>query len=103
MATGNAEHYHVVDLTGSTDGATIRARIFTKLNIPVDIYHEFSIYQTELSSYALGPPLGNTALYQLCLEKGNPTGDLRFFVSTLPDGPHPHFTNSTKLSLNSPL
>ena len=43
--------------------------------------HAYAIYQTEIGSQALGPPLANEQLLSLCRVYGDSFGTLKFFVS----------------------
>ena len=47
----------------------------------------FSIYPSEVGSYALGGALSDRRLHALCRESGDPSGSLKLFVSTSPDQP----------------
>lgn len=47
----------------------------------------FSIYPSEVGSYALGGALSDRRLHALCRESGDPSGSLKLFVSTSPDRP----------------
>lgn len=68
-----------------------------KLQIPADNRHVYYIYPSEIGSYALGAALTDRQLFTLCLERGDPIGSLKFFVSTQPSGP-PTQTNPAYLS-----
>jgi hypothetical protein len=103
----DGEQYTVVDVSGAPDGAWIRQRIFAKVgNISKTVKNllncsllidqlsvhehtraEFSIYPSEVGSYALGSALSDRRLLALCRDCGDPSGSLKLFVSTSPDRP----------------
>lgn len=59
-----------------------------QLEIPSDMEHFYFLYPSELGlSCALGPALTDGELFDLCRERGDEVGSLRFFVSTRPDKP----------------
>jgi len=89
VVSSNAEEYRVVDVSGATDGSFIRERILSKLGIPDEAYPKFSIYQSEIGTYATGTALTDVRLYELCRGYGDASGSLKFFVSTFPDRPPP--------------
>jgi hypothetical protein len=97
-------------VTGAPDGAWIRQRIFakvggtvhhckrnfgtfslinysSKLSVHEQTRGHFSIYPSEVGSYALGGALSDRRLHALCRESGDPSGSLKLFVSTSPDRP----------------
>ncbi|KAF8876939.1 hypothetical protein BD779DRAFT_1677552 [Infundibulicybe gibba] len=83
-------------------GSAIRERIFSKLDIPDERQAHFSIYQAEIGTFAIGGALTNAVLFQLCREYGDPSGSLKFFVSTFPDRPPASYANySTDYSQSS--
>lgn len=49
----------------------------------------FSIYQSEIGSYAIGRALTDTRLFEICRDYGDPSGSLKFFISPYPDRPAP--------------
>lgn len=56
--------------------------IYVQLNIfDEDDFHPYSIYRTEIGSYAIGEALSNENLLALCREQGDSKGTLKFFVS----------------------
>ncbi|KAK0211945.1 hypothetical protein IW262DRAFT_343156 [Armillaria fumosa] len=87
IVTSNAERYQVVEITGATNGSSIRERILSKLCIPDDRYSRFRVYQAQVGTYALGSALSDAMLFEICLQQGDPSGSLTFFVSTAPDRP----------------
>ncbi|TFK67794.1 hypothetical protein BDN72DRAFT_842644 [Pluteus cervinus] len=91
----NAEQYNVVDLTGAPNGSSVREQIFYKLGIPEDSQRYYSVYQSEIGSYAIGGALSNAVLFNVCQELGDPSGSLKFFVSTFPDRPPSQYAPTT--------
>ncbi|KAK0438786.1 hypothetical protein EV421DRAFT_940192 [Armillaria borealis] len=87
IVTSNAERYQVVEITGATNGSSIRERILSKLCIPDDRYSRFRVYQAQVGTYAIGSALSDAMLFEICLQQGDPSGSLTFFVSTAPDRP----------------
>jgi len=87
VVSTDGEQYTVVDVTGAPDGAWIRQRIFAKLSVNEQTRGHFSIYPSEVGSYALGGALSDRRLHALCRESGDPSGSLKLFVSTSPDQP----------------
>ncbi|KAH8802314.1 hypothetical protein DL96DRAFT_767095 [Flagelloscypha sp. PMI_526] len=87
VVTSNAEQYRVVDFTSANDGASIRQRIYSKLNIPSDRQPRFQIYQSDVGSYALGDALSDGELLDLYQSHGDSSGSLKFFVSAHPNRP----------------
>lgn len=79
----------MVDISGASSGLSIRERLLAKLCIPDESQPSFSIYQSEIGSYALGSALTDTRLFELCRDYGDPSGSLKFFVSPYPDRPAP--------------
>jgi hypothetical protein len=59
--------------------------ICLKLLIPEQLFPQYSIYPSEVGSYAIGGALSDRRLFALCRESGNPSGDLKFYVSESPD------------------
>ena len=57
---------------------------------------QYSIYPSEVGAYALGGALSDRRLFAHCRESGDPSGSLRFFVSTSPDRPPPPEPTFTK-------
>lgn len=90
VASTNGEQYRVVDVSSALTGSSIRERILSKMCIPDKSQSKFSIYPSEIGSYALGGALTDTHLFELCRDHGDPTGSLKFFVSPYPDRPAPH-------------
>jgi hypothetical protein len=87
IVSTNAESYRVVELTGAPNGSYIRERILSKMCVPDNYFSRYSIYQSEVGAYALGGALSDAGLFELCLQYGDPSGSLRFFVSTAPNRP----------------
>ncbi|KAF9555402.1 hypothetical protein CPC08DRAFT_134509 [Agrocybe pediades] len=85
VVSTDGEQYRVVDVSGFPDGSSIRKCIFSKLAIPEQNQHHFSIYPSEVGSLALGGALSDRRLFAYCRENGDPSGSLKFFVSTSPD------------------
>ncbi|TFK36224.1 hypothetical protein BDQ12DRAFT_687054 [Crucibulum laeve] len=91
VVSSNGEQYRVVEVTGANDGSCIREQIFSKLCIPDDNQRYFAIYPSEIGSYALGAALSDKSLFALCRDRGDPSGSLKFFVSTSPNQPPAHY------------
>lgn len=89
VVSSNGEQYRMVDISGASSGLSIRERLLAKLCIPDENQPSFSIYQSEIGSYALGSALTDTRLFELCRDYGDPSGSLKFFVSPYPDRPAP--------------
>lgn len=87
VVSTDGEQYTVVDVTGAPDGTWIRHRIFAKLCVREQTRGQFSIYPSEVGSYALGGALSDRRLLALCRDSGDPSGSLKLFVSTSPDRP----------------
>ncbi|KAE9403196.1 hypothetical protein BT96DRAFT_917639 [Gymnopus androsaceus JB14] len=87
IVSSNAESYRVVEITGAPNGSYIRERILSKMCVPDNSFSRYSIYQSEIGRYALGGALSDSGLFELCLQYGDPSGSLRFFVSTAPNRP----------------
>lgn len=106
VASTDGEQYCVVDLSGAPDGKWIRQCILLKviyhiplirclalsdsyhqLSIPETMHGRFSIYPSEAGSLALGGALCDRSLFSHCRKTGDPSGSLKFFVSTSPDQP----------------
>ncbi|KAF6743479.1 hypothetical protein DFP72DRAFT_127140 [Ephemerocybe angulata] len=85
VCSTNAEEYTIIEVTGASSGSRVRELIFSKLKIPVDNNHAFFVYPSEIGSFALGAALTDRQLFSLCAEQGDPTGSLKFFVSTYPN------------------
>ncbi|KDR79317.1 hypothetical protein GALMADRAFT_243278 [Galerina marginata CBS 339.88] len=85
VVSTDGEQYRVVDVSGAPDGSWIRRRILAKLSIPEQLHGQFSIYPSEVGSLALGGALSDRRLFSHCRESGDPSGSLKFFVSTSPD------------------
>ncbi|KAJ7932483.1 MAP kinase [Mycena leptocephala] len=82
LVTADSERYVNVEISGATNPAFIRERVFTKLNIfdEEDQAH-FSIYRTEIGSFAIGDALSDDRLFELCREIGDDKGSLKLLVS----------------------
>ncbi|KAF7337901.1 Pkinase-domain-containing protein [Mycena venus] len=82
LVTADSERYINVDISGATNPAFIRERVFTKLNIyDEEDQARFSIYRTELGSYATSNALSDDHLFDLCRELGDGKGTLKLLVS----------------------
>ncbi|KAF7347904.1 MAP kinase kinase kinase [Mycena venus] len=82
LVTADSERYVNVDISGATNPAFIRECVFTKLNIfdEEDQAH-FSIYRTEIGSFATSEALSDDHLFDLCREFGDDKGSLKLLVS----------------------
>ncbi|KAJ7169796.1 MAP kinase [Mycena filopes] len=82
LVTADSERYVNVDISGATNPAFIRECVFTKLNIydEEDQAH-FSIYRTEIGSFAIGDALSDDRLFELCRDLGDDKGSLKLLVS----------------------
>ncbi|KAJ7786224.1 MAP kinase [Mycena metata] len=82
LVTADSERYVNVDISGATNPAFIRECVFTKLNIfdEEDQAH-FSIYRTEIGSFAIGDALSDDRLFDLCRDVGDDKGSLKLLVS----------------------
>jgi len=96
VVSTDGERYTVVDVTGARDGSWIRQRILSKLYVQEQTRGQFSIYPSEVGSYALGAALSDRRLFVLCRESGDPSGSLKLFVSTSPDRPPPELDTGFK-------
>ncbi|KAJ3487137.1 hypothetical protein NLJ89_g11743 [Agrocybe chaxingu] len=82
FVTADSERYVTVSISGAKTAAQIRELILTKLNLfHEDELHPYSIYQTEIGSFAIGEPLSNDKLWALCRDHSDSKGSLKFFVS----------------------
>ncbi|KAG6910342.1 hypothetical protein DXG01_011411 [Tephrocybe rancida] len=77
----------MVDISGAPSGIAIRERLLAKLCIPDENQASFSIFQTEIGSFAIGGALTDARLFELCRDYGDPAGSLKFFISPYPDRP----------------
>ncbi|KAG6885854.1 hypothetical protein C0993_008817 [Termitomyces sp. T159_Od127] len=84
VVTADSDWYVTVDISGATNAAFIRERIFSKLNIRDDEKSRFAVYQTEMGASALGEPLTDEKLFACCRDKGDSKGSLKFFVTDAP-------------------
>ncbi|KAF9477204.1 hypothetical protein BDN70DRAFT_896696 [Pholiota conissans] len=87
VVSTDGEQYRVVDISGAPDGTWIRRHILLKLSIPERLHGKFSIYPSEVGAYALGGAMSDGRLFTHCRDSGDPSGSLKFFVSTAPDQP----------------
>ncbi|PPQ80132.1 hypothetical protein CVT25_001431 [Psilocybe cyanescens] len=85
VVSTDGEQYRVVDVSGAPDGNWIRRRILAKLTIPEHLHTHFFIYPSEAGTLALGGALSDRRLFSHCRDSGDPSGSLKFFVSTSPD------------------
>ncbi|KDR84893.1 hypothetical protein GALMADRAFT_217973 [Galerina marginata CBS 339.88] len=82
FVTSDSERYVTVDISSAKNAIQIRELILTKLNIyNEDELNPYSIYRTEIGSYAIGDVLTNERLFALCRDQGDSRGTLKFFVS----------------------
>ncbi|KAJ7225597.1 MAP kinase [Mycena pura] len=82
LVTVDSERYVNVDISGATNPAFIRERVFSKLNIyDEEEQAHFSIYRTEIGSFAIGEALTDDNLFDLCREFGDDRGSLKLLVS----------------------
>ena len=114
MVTADSERYLTVDITGARDSAFVRERIFNKVRIVLfvllsphltphlqlcvwDEEHQskFSIYQTEIGAFAIGEALTGDRLFELCRERGDSKGSLKFLVSHSSAVVHEHLPTSS--------
>jgi hypothetical protein len=100
--TADSGIFKVIDITGARDAAFIRERIFAdvrvqysrcrdllgtnawlhrKMQISDENQTHFSIYRTEVGSYAIGDALADEHLYELCRDHGDAYASLKFMVS----------------------
>ncbi|KAJ7783696.1 MAP kinase [Mycena maculata] len=82
LVTADSERYVNVDISGAANPAFIRECVFTKLNIfDEEDQSHFSIYRTEIGSFAIGDALSDEKLFELCRELGDEKGSLKLLVS----------------------
>ncbi|KAJ6621648.1 hypothetical protein B0H10DRAFT_2016874 [Mycena sp. CBHHK59/15] len=82
LVTADSERYVNVDISGATNPAFIRECVFTKLNIfDEEDQSHFSIYRTEIGSFAIGEALRDEKLFDLCRELGDDKGSLKLLPS----------------------
>ncbi|KAF8905491.1 hypothetical protein CPB84DRAFT_1676576 [Gymnopilus junonius] len=82
FVTSDSERYVTVDISSAKHAIHIRELILNKLNIyNEDEHNPYSIYRTEIGSYAMGDALSNERLLALCRDQGDSRGTLKFFVS----------------------
>ncbi|CAK5280497.1 unnamed protein product [Mycena citricolor] len=82
LVTADSERYVNVDISGASNPAFIRERVFTKLNIYDDEDQSyFSIYRTEIGSLATSDALSDEKLFSLCRDFGDEKGSLKLLVS----------------------
>ncbi|KAL0575829.1 mitogen-activated protein kinase kinase kinase, partial [Marasmius crinis-equi] len=82
LVTADSSLYANVEITGATNAAFIREKIFTALNIFNDEDQSlFSIYRTEIGQYAIGDALTDDRLYEICRASGDSKGSLKLLVS----------------------
>ncbi|KAJ4469896.1 hypothetical protein J3R30DRAFT_3409355 [Lentinula aciculospora] len=67
-----------MDLTSESESFLRATNVYYNLTPTVD---------SEIGAYALGGALSDSGLFELCLQFGDPSGSLRFFVSTAPNRP----------------
>ncbi|KAK7064298.1 MAP kinase [Favolaschia claudopus] len=99
LVTADSERYVNVDISGATNPAFIRECVFTKVRhdllrflvlflhlSQLNIFDEedqahFSIYRTEIGSFATSEALSDDRLFDLCREFGDDKGSLKLLVS----------------------
>ncbi|KAJ7293494.1 MAP kinase [Mycena rebaudengoi] len=90
LVTADSERYVNVDISGATNPAFIRECVFTKLNIfDEEDQRHFSIYRTEIGSFAIGEALSDDKLFDLCRELADDKGSLKLLVSHTSARPKP--------------
>lgn len=100
VVTTDSDWYVTVDVSGAKDAASLRERIFNKLDIRDNEQFSFSIYQTEMGACAIGDALTDEKLFSLFRNYGDSKGSLKFFVSYSSTAKrdqtfHPHSPRST--------
>lgn len=106
FVTSDAERYVTVDISGAKTAPQIRELILTKVRLrlvdiqihahlltQLNIFTEdecrpYSIYRTEIGSFAIGEALSNERLLALCRDQGDSKGTLKLFVSVSPAPVH---------------
>ncbi|KAI0304802.1 hypothetical protein BC826DRAFT_978271 [Russula brevipes] len=81
FVTGDSDQYYTVDITGFRNADFIKELIFSKLRIEDEEQSRYSIYRTEIGSYALGDAVPDEQLYELCRDHGDERGSLKFLVA----------------------
>jgi hypothetical protein len=121
LVTADSEQFYPVEITGSTEPA-IREKIFSKvctpdtlrsctrahcivqLHISDEDQHYYSIYRTEIGSFAMGDALSGERLWSLCQELGDAKGFLKFLVSHSSASVHePSYVNTIPPVLPLPM
>ncbi|KAJ8514485.1 hypothetical protein ONZ45_g7979 [Pleurotus djamor] len=87
VASCDAQKYDLVDVTGAPSAASIRERIFSKLNIPDYEQSQYNIFPSEIGRFAIGLALTDEMLVGLCRQYRGSSGALTFFVSPYHDRP----------------
>ncbi|KLO14494.1 Pkinase-domain-containing protein [Schizopora paradoxa] len=80
MLTTDCELYVQLDVTGARSGAYIKEKMFTKLQISDDQQPFFSIYRTDIGSFALSESLSDDRLLEMCRNEGDGKGSVKFLV-----------------------
>ncbi|KAJ8457562.1 hypothetical protein ONZ45_g18262 [Pleurotus djamor] len=62
VASCDAQKYDLVDVTGAPSAASIRERIFSKLNIPDYEQSQYNIFPSEIGRFAIGLALTDEML-----------------------------------------
>ncbi|KAI5123627.1 hypothetical protein M0805_003441 [Coniferiporia weirii] len=78
--TADCDNYTYLDITGARNAAIIKEKIFSKLQISDDQQPYFSIYRTEMGSFAIGGALSDDRLMEICREEGDSKASLKFLV-----------------------
>ncbi|KAI0001934.1 hypothetical protein BJV77DRAFT_25893 [Russula vinacea] len=81
FVTGDSDQYYTVDITGFRTALFIKELIFSKLRIEDEEQTRYSIYRTDVGSYALGEALSDEQLYELCRDNGDSKCSLKFLVA----------------------
>ncbi|KAF9519776.1 hypothetical protein BS47DRAFT_1336478 [Hydnum rufescens UP504] len=113
MVTGGDTGWFPVDLSGATDGASIRERILATLRIPDEDHDITKVYRTEIRDHRpIGDALGNDELLNICEENGDAQRALHFMLQStsfpsssaiLPPPPAIDLTLSTARTLSGDL
>ncbi|TDL28512.1 Pkinase-domain-containing protein [Rickenella mellea] len=78
--TADCDIYTYLDITGVKDSAIVREKIFSKLQISDEEQPHFSIYRTEIGSFASGDALDDEHLMDIIEREGDAKGSLKFLV-----------------------
>ncbi|THH09471.1 hypothetical protein EW145_g1989 [Phellinidium pouzarii] len=78
--TTDCDNYTPLDISGARNAAIIKEKIFSKLQISDDQQIYFSIYRTEIGSFAIGSALSDERLMDICREEGDSKGSVKLLV-----------------------